>query len=74
MSKWTLTSKTQATPKSVFQNLREGWFKMKVHHRKTQGATMFDFEKPTRILTLKIQTNKPSQHSGKRRSAHVPIV
>ena len=59
MSKWTLTRKTQATPKSVFQDLREGCFKMKVDHCKNQGATMFDFEKP--IVKLKV-TIEIEQH------------
>ena len=74
MSKWTLIRKTEATWFDRLQNLWEGCFEMKVDHCKNQGAAMFDFEKPTRILTLKIQMNKPSQHSGKRCSAHVPIV
>ena len=46
MSKWTLTRKTQAFPKSGFQNLREGCFKMKDDHCKNQGGTRFDFRKP----------------------------
>ena len=55
MSKWTLTRKTQATAKSVLHinNLREGWFKMKVDHCKKQGALMFDFEK--HIVKLQVQ-------------------
>ena len=53
MSKWTLTRKTQAAPKSGLQNLREGCFKMKVDHRKNQGAAMFDFEK--RRVTLQVE-------------------
>ena len=55
MSKWTLTRKTQAVNKSGFQNLREGCFKMKVDHRKNQGATMFDFEKPIAKLQVKVE-------------------
>ena len=74
MSKWTLTRKTQATYKSGLQDLREGWFKMKVDHCKNQGAAMFNFEKPTRILTLKNETNNPSQAFCKRRGAHGQIV
>ena len=53
MSKWTLTRKTQAFPKRVLQDLREGCFKMKVDHCKNQGATMFDSEKP--IVKLKVR-------------------
>ena len=53
MSKWSLTRKTQAASKSVFQDLREGCFKMKVDHCKNQGAAMFDFEKP--IVKLQVQ-------------------
>ena len=52
MSKWTLTRKTHAASKSVFQDLREGCFKMKVDHCKNQGAARFDFEKP--IVKLKV--------------------
>ena len=59
MSKWTLTRKTQAFPKSVLQDLREGCFKMKVDHCKNQGATRFDFEKP--IVKLKV-TIEIEQH------------
>ena len=55
MSKWTLIRKTEATPKSDLQILREGWFKMKVDHRKTQGDTRFDFEKPMVKLMFRIE-------------------
>ena len=58
MSKWTLTRKTQAAPKSGFQNLREGCFKMKVDHCKNQGATMFDFEKPIVKLQVEIEIER----------------
>ena len=53
MSKWTLIRKTEAARFDRFQNLREGCFKMKVHHCKNQGATRFDFEKL--IVKLKVQ-------------------
>ena len=58
MSKWTLTRKTQATPKSVLHNLREGCFKMKVDHCKNQGATMFNFEKPIVKLQVEIEIER----------------
>ena len=58
MSKWTLTRKTQATTKSVLQDLREGCFKMKVDHCKNQGATMFDFEKPIVKLQVTIEIER----------------
>ena len=58
MSKWTLTRKTQALSKSVFQDLREGCFKMKVDHRKTQGAAMFDFEKMVVMLMFRIEIER----------------
>ena len=58
MSKWTLTRKTQATYKSGLQDLREGWFKMKVDHCKNQGATMFDFEKPIVKLQVEIEIER----------------
>ena len=74
MSKWTLTRKTQATSKSDLQNVRKGCFEMKVDHCKSQGAAMFNFEKPTGILTLTIETNNPSQDSCKRPGAHGQIV
>ena len=74
MSKWTLTRKTQATAKSVLQDLREGCFKMKVDHCKNQGATRFDFEKPIVKLQVEIRANNPSHDLSKRRSAHVPIL
>ena len=74
MSKWTLTRKTQAASKSVFQDLREGCFKMKVDHCKNQGATMFDFEKPIVKLQVEIRANNPSHDLSKRRSAHIPIL
>ena len=59
MSKWTLIRKTQATSKSGFQDLREGWFEMKVDHCKNQGATMFDFEKPIVKLQVEIEIEQP---------------
>ena len=58
MSKWTLTRKTQATPKSVFQILREGCFKMKVDHCKKQGGTRFGFEKPMVKLMFTIEIER----------------
>ena len=63
MSKWTLTRKTHAGTKSIFQDLREGCFKMKVDHCKNQGATMFDFEKPIVKLQVEIRANNPSHES-----------
>ena len=74
MSKWTLTRKTQATTKSSLHNLREGCFKMKVNHCKTQGAATFDFEKPIVKWQVEIQTNKPSKDSRKRPGAHAQIM
>ena len=59
MSKWTLIRKTEAARLDRFQNLREGCFKMKVHHCKNQGGTRFDFEKP--IVKLKV-TIEIEQH------------
>ena len=58
MSKWTLTRKTQATPKNVFQDLREGCFKMKVDHCKNQGGTRFGFEKPIVKLQVEIEIER----------------
>ena len=58
MSKWTLTRKTQAAPKSVFQDLREGCFKMKVDHCKNQVRTRFDFEKPIVKLQVEIEIER----------------
>jgi len=66
MSKWTLTRETQAAPKSVLQDLREGCFKMKVDHCKNQGGTMFDFEKHIVKLQVEIRANNPS-HDRRRR-------
>ena len=58
MSKWTLTRKTHAGTKSVFQDLREGWFKMKVDHCKNQVRTRFDFEKPIVKLQVEIEIER----------------
>ena len=58
MSKWTLTGKTQATAKSIFQDLREGCFKMKVDRCKNQGALMFDFEKHIVKLQVEIEIER----------------
>ena len=58
MSKWTLTRKTHATPKSGFQDLRKGWFKMKVDHCKNQGVTRFGFEKPIVKLQVEIEIER----------------
>ena len=69
MSKWTLTRKTQAGAKNGLQDLREGWFKMKVDHCKNQGATMFDFEKPIVKLQVEIRANNPSHGLRKRAGA-----
>ena len=74
MSKWTLTRKTQAMSKSVFQDLREGCFKMKVDHCKNQGATMFDFEKPIVKLQVEIRANNPSHDRRKRGSADLALA
>ena len=74
MSKWTLTRKTQATSKTVFQDLRKGCFEMKVDHRKNQGATMFDFEKPIVKLQVEIRANDPSHDPRKRRSAGLALA
>ena len=73
MSKWTLTRKTQAGAKSGLQNLREGWFKMKVDHRKTQGGWRFNFEKPLVRLQVEVRANKPSEDLGKRLGATFEI-
>ena len=59
MSKWTLTRKTRAIPKSGFHNLRKGCFKMKVDHCKNQGAIMCEFEKPIVKLQVEIRSNNP---------------
>ena len=74
MSKWTLIRKTQATYKSGLQDLREGWFKMKVDHCKNQGVTRFSFEKPIVKLQVEIRANNPSHDLCKRAGAHVPIL
>ena len=74
MSKWTLTRKTQATYKSGLQDLREGWFKMKVDHCKNQGATMFDFEKPIVKLQVEIRVNNPSHDRRKRGHAGLALA
>ena len=55
MSKWTLVRKTEATRFDRFRNLREGCFKMKVHHCKNQGAPRFDFEKLIVKLKVKVE-------------------
>ena len=60
MSKWTLIRKTEATEFDHFQNLREGCFKMKVHHCKNQGAKGFDFEKL--IVKLNVQIENERQY------------
>ena len=73
MSKWTLTRKTHAGAKSVFQDLREGCFKMKVDHCKKQGGTRFDFEKPIVKLQVEIRANNPSHDSCKRAGATFDI-
>ena len=74
MSKWTLTRKTQAVNKSVFQNLREGCFKMKVDHCKNQGGTKFDFEKPKVKLKVRIEIEQHYNNSRKRVGAHGQIL
>ena len=74
MSKWTLTRKTQAGAKSVFQDLREGCFKMKVDHCKNQGATMFDFEKPIVKLKVRIEIEQHYNDLCKRAGAHGQIL
>ena len=55
MSKWTLVRKTDATRFDRLQNLWEGCFEVKVDHCKNQGAAMFDFEKPTVKLKVKVE-------------------
>ena len=58
MSKWTLTRKTQAFPKSGLQILREGCFKMKLDDRKTEGATRFGFRTPIVKLQVEIRIER----------------
>ena len=60
MSKWTLIRKTEAFEFERLQNLREGCFKMKVHHCKNQGAKRFDFEKL--IVKLNVQIENERQY------------
>ena len=60
MSKWTLIRKTEAFRFDRLQDLREGWFKMKVDHCKTQGATRFDIEKPIVKVQVEIRAINPS--------------
>ena len=60
MSKWTLIRKTEAFRFDRLQNLREGCFKMKVHHCKNQGAKRFDFEKL--IVKLNVQIENERQY------------
>ena len=74
MSKWTLTRKTHAGAKNVFQDLREGCFKMKVDHCKNQGATMFDFEKPIVKLKVRIEIEQHYNDLCKRPGAHGQIL
>ena len=74
MSKWTLTRKTHAGAKSVLQDLREGWFKMKVAHCKNQGAAMFDFEKPLVKLKVRIEIEQHYNDLCKRAGAHGQIL
>ena len=74
MSKWTLIRKTQAVMKSGFQDLRKGWFKMKVDHCKNQGATMFDFEKPIVKLKVRIEIEQHYNNLCKRAGAHGQIL
>ena len=74
MSKWTLTRKTQAGTKSVFQDLREGCFKMKVDHCKNQGATMFDVRKPKVKVQVQIRANNPSHNLRNRPGADLALA
>ena len=74
MSKWTLTRKTQAASKSVFQDLREGCFKMKVDHCKNQGGTRFDFEKPIVKLKVRIEIEQHYNDLRMRAGAHGQIL
>ena len=73
MSKWTLIRKTEAIPKCSLQNLWEGCFKMKVDHRKNQGATRFDFEKPIVKLKVQFENEQPSHGWRKRSGATLQI-
>ena len=70
MSKWTLTRKTQAAPKSGLHNLREGCFKMKLDDRKTEGATRFGFRKRTIKSTIPFEHERQSHDSGDRPDVH----
>ena len=74
MAKWTLTCKGYADTKNVFQDLREGCFKMKVDHCKNQGATMFDFEKHIVELQVEIRANNPSHDLCKRADATLALA
>ena len=74
MSKWTLTRKTQAAPKSGLHNLREGCFKMKVDHCKNQGVTKFDFEKPIVKLKVRIEIEQHYNDLCKLAGAHGQIL
>ena len=72
MSKWTLIRKTEAVPKSGFQNLWEGCFK--VDHCKNQGDTRFDFEKPIVKLKVRIEIEQHYNDLCKRAGAHGQIL
>ena len=73
MSKWTLIRKTEATTKCSLQNLWEDCFEMKDDHRKNQGGTRFDFEKPIVKLKVKIEIEQPSHGCRKRPGATLQI-
>ena len=46
---------------------------MKVDHRKTQGGTRFDIEKPIVKVQVEIRANNPSQRLCKRRGADLHL-
>ena len=63
-----------AAPKSEFQNLREGCFKMKVDHRKNQGGTRFDLQKLMVKLMFRFEIERQYNDLRKRAGAHGQIL
>ena len=49
--------------------MREGWFKMRSDHRKTEGGTMFDFHEHIGKVQTGIRAKQPSHGSCKRPGA-----
>ena len=52
-----------------FAEMREGWFKMRDDHRKTEGATRFDLHEHIGKVQTGIRAKQPSHGSCKRPGA-----